>query len=338
MTVEYNKSIMLRETLHLLFGDSDSGKVESARVLKNQYRSMLGAPDREGSIQAPDGQEIRWYGFGLQKGAVPLLCCNGIGCSVLFWRYLVAGLKQQREIILWDYRGHGLSANPQLPDPISIEDNAADALAVLKDTGHKKAVFLGHSMGSQVILDVFRQSPKAVSALIPVLGAYGSPLHTFMGTDLAAKAFPTIHRISLAVPTQIEKLSARMAAIPALKKLASITGIINGKLMSDEDFFAYITHIARIDVPLFMNMLLRLSEHSAESWLRSINVPVLIVAGSDDLFTPHALSEQMLAEIQHSEMLTIPAGSHAALVEQPELMNLRVEQFLRNRVDTKKSN
>jgi pimeloyl-ACP methyl ester carboxylesterase len=62
-------------------------------------------------------------------------------------------------------------------------------------------------------------------------------------------------------------------------------------------------------------------------------VPTLVVAGERDLFTPRHLSLEMAQRIRGAELLEIPRGSHAALIEQPELVNLRLEKFLRERVE-----
>jgi hypothetical protein len=40
----------------------------------------------------------------------------------------------------------------------------------------------------------------------------------------------------------------------------------------------------------------------------------------------------MAQRLGSAEILEIPGGSHAALIEQPELINLRLEKFLRERV------
>jgi pimeloyl-ACP methyl ester carboxylesterase len=54
------------------------------------------------------------------------------------------------------------------------------------------------------------------------------------------------------------------------------------------------------------------AEHSAVDLLPEINVPVLVVGGEQDVFTPYFLSNQMLRSIpvQNCE---IQRGSHAAL-------------------------
>jgi pimeloyl-ACP methyl ester carboxylesterase len=83
-----------------------------------------------------------------------------------------------------------------------------------------------------------------------------------------------------------------------------------------------------MDARLFLGMLKHASEHSAEAHLGSVDVPVLIVAGTHDTFTPYWLSQEMYDRIPGAEMLTVPGGSHIAPLEQPELITLRLEKWL----------
>jgi len=76
-------------------------------------------------------------------------------------------------------------------------------------------------------------------------------------------------------------------------------------------------------------MLRAAQAHDASDMLPTIRVPTLVIAGERDVFTPRHLSVQMAGRIPNAEMLEIPRGSHAALVEQPELINLRIEKFIR---------
>lgn len=71
--------------------------------------------------------------------------------------------------------------------------------------------------------------------------------------------------------------------------------------------------------------------HSAEDVLEKVKVPTLVIAGERDIFTPLWLSEEMADRIPGAQLLIIPQGSHAALVEQPQLLCLAVEKFLRER-------
>jgi len=58
---------------------------------------------------------------------------------------------------------------------------------------------------------------------------------------------------------------------------------------------------------------------------------VLVVAGERDLFTPLNRSKEMAERIPGAELLVLREGSHAAMVEQPELVALTIEKFLVSR-------
>src|SRR5205814_1270134 len=77
-----------------------------------------------------------------------------------------------------------------------------------------------------------------------------------------------------------------------------------------------------------LGMLRNASEHTAYDHLPQVDVPTLIVAGTDDTFTPYWLSDEMHARIRGSELLTVPAVTHVAPIEHPELSTLRLEKCL----------
>jgi pimeloyl-ACP methyl ester carboxylesterase len=64
--------------------------------------------------------------------------------------------------------------------------------------------------------------------------------------------------------------------------------------------------------------------------LERVLVPTLVIAGEKDLFTPVWVAERMATAIPKAELLVMPEGTHTALVENPLLMNLRIEVFLRD--------
>ena len=91
-------------------------------------------------------------------------------------------------------------------------------------------------------------------------------------------------------------------------------------------------HLSLLDTEVFVEFTRTAQEHDASPWLGDIHVPTLVVAGERDLFTPRHLSLEMAQRVSDAELLEIPRGSHAALIEQPELINLRLEKFLRERI------
>jgi pimeloyl-ACP methyl ester carboxylesterase len=75
-------------------------------------------------------------------------------------------------------------------------------------------------------------------------------------------------------------------------------------------------------------MLRAAGDHTAEDWLGEVDVPVLIVAGEKDTFTPASLSEHMAERIPNAELLMVTGGSHVTPIEQPQLVLARIREFV----------
>jgi pimeloyl-ACP methyl ester carboxylesterase len=86
--------------------------------------------------------------------------------------------------------------------------------------------------------------------------------------------------------------------------------------------------MTHVDFPMFLKMLRAAGEHSAEEWLSKVDVPVLVIAGEKDTFTPASLSEFMAEQMPKAELLMIKGGSHVAPIEQPELVSAKLKAFV----------
>jgi pimeloyl-ACP methyl ester carboxylesterase len=281
---------------------------------------------REGYAVARDGSPIYFRTFGDGPG-VPLVLSDGIGCDGYVWKYLERAVDDRR-VVHWHYRGHGRTPEPRDRRRVSMADLADDLASVMDQAGLERAVLAGHSMGVQVCLEAYRRMRERVQGLILMCGAYGNPLRTFrnsrtlevllpwvsFGVNRAPRLIGTIWRNT--VPTRLAfAMAARLE--------------INAELVSLEDFMPYLEHIARVDLPLFVDMLAHAGRHTAREILATIDVPSLIIAGERDNMTPMTLSEEMHRTIPGSELLVVKDGSHTAPIERPQLVNEAVLRFLR---------
>jgi len=62
--------------------------------------------------------------------------------------------------------------------------------------------------------------------------------------------------------------------------------------------------------------------------VKLINVPALIICGSDDLLTPPKYSTYLHNEIRGSELVIIHDAGHMVMVEKPEKTNKAIQDFL----------
>ena len=279
----------------------------------------------EGFTEGADGTRIHWSTVG--QGARTLVCNDGIGCDGFAWKYLVRDFARSYRIVRWHYRGHGRSGIPTDRARIGFDDICGDLEAVLTATRTGEAVLLGHSMGVQVALEFHRRHPARVSGLVLICGSYGLPLDTFHDSKALKTIFPSLFAAAERWPDAMN-LIWKFAAGGELAYQIATHLEVNGRLVHREDFTPYFMHLSGMDPRLFLGMLKHASEHTAWDHLPTVDVPTLIVAGTQDTFTPFWLSEQMHDRIPGSELLTVPGGTHVAPIEQPELIALRLEKWL----------
>ena len=277
-----------------------------------------------GFTEGADGTRIHYSVIG--QGEPALVCCDGIGCDGFAWKYVVRDFAPTHRIVRWHYRGHGRSGIPEDRTHVGFDDISDDMAAVLRATGISQAVLLGHSMGVQVALEYHRRHPENVLGLALICGSHGLPLDTFHDSKALKIFLPSMITAADRWP-QATELIWRIAAGGELAYQIATHLEVNGKLVHREDFTPYFKHLSSMDPRLFLGMLRHASEHTAFDHLPKIDVPTLIVAGTEDTFTPYWLSEEMHDRIPGAEMLTVPGGTHVSPIEHPELITLRLEKF-----------
>lgn len=292
-----------------------------------------GAPwwSASGTTLASDGTPLA-FASGGPRNARAIVCNNGVGVSTFFWDYIGEYFSRDHRVIVWDYRGHGASGRAHNIEQLSMASLADDLQRVLDANGIDSAVMLGHSMGCQVILEHYHMFPDRVLGLVPILGSSGHAADTFIDPRIGPRAYGATLKFSRRFPDLLNIASRVALKSPLAWPFTRRSGLVHPDLCKRSDMELYLEHLASIDVTVFFEMVRCAQEHDAGPYLHEIQAPALIVAGERDLFTPRHLSLAMADRIPNAELLEIPRGSHAALIEQPELINLRLEKFIRERV------
>ncbi len=284
---------------------------------------------KEGFTRSPDGTALYYKAVGL---GFPIVLCNGMGVSTFFWKYFENNFKHHFQVITWDYRGHGRSAPPKNKANISVGALVEDCKAVCDELKVKKALFIGHSLGTQVVLEFYKKHPRYVAGIVSCFGSFGRPMDFFYNSPLSKYIFEILSGIGLLFPKQGNFLSQLLIRNPFWYQLGGLLKMINTGMASKADAQQYIDHILDLEPEFFAKLSRSVQAHSAEDVLRKVKVPTLILGGEFDTFTPIWLAKKMHRLVPKSELFIVKKGSHAALVEQPELVNLRIEKFLRERI------
>jgi len=285
-------------------------------------------PQSSGFAETSDGLRIFWRSIG---DGPPVVCCNGVGVSTFFWKYVIEQLADHYRVVLWDYRGHGRSTRQIDFDrhDLSIERHAADLEAVLDDAGvHRPALLMGHSMGCQVALELCRNAPERVAGLGLWLGTAGRTLHTFAGWSGSVHVFRVINAFVRSSTETVNRIQRVLLNSPLAWRVTRGFSLVDPYYTSRSDMEPYLRHMATMDMRVFLTCVHGADTHDAWDDLSQMDVPALVVAAEKDTFTPLSCSRDMANRLPQGELFVLADASHAALIEQPETIGFRLNRFL----------
>jgi pimeloyl-ACP methyl ester carboxylesterase len=114
-----------------------------------------------------DGARIHYVNYG--KGEEALVLIHGWTQNADAWRDNVADLAKRNRVIVVELPGHGQSDKPQVT--YSMDYFARAVEAVMRDAKVKRAVLVGHSMGTPVARQFYRKYPEKTLGIVIVDGS-----------------------------------------------------------------------------------------------------------------------------------------------------------------------
>jgi 3-oxoadipate enol-lactonase len=241
----------------------------------------------------------------------PLLFIHGYPLSQKIWEPQMDSLGDQATLISVDLRGHGNSY--AFEGPYSMDLLANDCKLLLDNLNIKfPTVVCGLSMGGYVALAMYRNFPDLFKGMILTSTRSGSDSpEGKINRDIAIN--------------QAYQYGANYIADSMLPKLFSpMTQAKNPDLLN-------MIHsvMANTSVQGIVGALQGMRDRAdSSSLLTKINCPVLIIHGLDDQLIPMKDAELMDQQIPNSRLMKISNAGHLPNLEQPEIYNRFVQDFL----------
>lgn len=284
-------------------------------------------------VTTDDGATLATYTCGPASGTWVVLS-NGLGGNILAWRHLLAHFHDRYRFVSWDYRGLYKSTCPCChdDDSVSIWRQSRDLRTVLELYKIRHAVFVGWSMGVQVNLELYRQTPEAFLALVLINGTWGRVFDQAFRSRVMSVAGPVFLAALERMTIPMNLLGPLLTRNRAVVAAAKAVGLVSPTL--DEEVFRELSSdFVGMDFEIYARTFRALSAHDASDILSAIRVPTLIIAGQRDLFTPAEVSEDIARRIPDAELLVVKGGTHYTPIEYPMTVNLRIEKFFRERIE-----
>jgi pimeloyl-ACP methyl ester carboxylesterase len=256
---------------------------------------------------------------------------HGLVSSVHHWEFFTPHFARTRQVLSWEYRGHGGYPTPADCTTATVAQFADDAVSVWRASKLQPAVVAGLSFGVQVALEVWRRAPESVRALVLICGTAGRPLDRISRSPaFRARAAAAVRGLAsrplLAAPIMAfmrSKLGIRFA-----REMAYLTGGAHRDACPPSILDGLFAHVGALDPRLLGAITAGYLEHDGWDVLPTITVPTLIIAADKDELTPVATSERMHELVPGSELVVFKGHSHLVQVEKPREVHAAIDAFL----------
>ncbi len=258
---------------------------------------------------AADGTSIHYQTFGRPDGE-PVVLIQGLGADSGSWLFQRFPFGSKYRCIAPDNRGVGRSDKPV--GPYDLEVMAQDVIAVLDAEGIESAHLVGVSMGGIFSQIIAVRNPERVRSL--TLSCTAARHHPWR-VDLL-ESWSDMARTKGMRPFFGE--GVRWIAgnrsfrrfWPAMRLLGPVAFDV-----SPEAFMAQIDAILTMDDGL-------------RDELAGVDVPTLVIVGSQDILTPLGDSEELASLIPGSRLAVVRGGAHGFMVERASAFNSTILDFL----------
>jgi 3-oxoadipate enol-lactonase len=250
-----------------------------------------------------DNNTVQLYFKEYGEGS-PMVLVHGFPLDHTIWEPVVPLLKSHARLILPDLRGHGRSPAPDgVYDMRTIAD---DILALFDSLELERATLVGHSMGGYAALAFARAYPTRLSGL------------GFVSSHAAAdNPEQRANRIKLA--RKVARVGVGFLAKDMAKKLTCIPELVEPlqdlmiKTPKEGVIGALKGMAERVDSTEFLN---------------AIDVPTVVIAGTEDPIIPLERSETMVQLLGRAWLVEVPGAAHMPMMEAPEVVAAALRELL----------
>lgn len=238
-------------------------------------------------------------------GGSPLIFVHGFTTTAEFWREQIAAFSARYQVIRINLPGHGVSPRPA-ERAYSIPAFVDDILEVYRAFEINDAVLVGLSMGGTVAQHFTLAHPLMVRALV-LVGATPHGLGDDVSVDNVLQAID-----DLGVVQASQNVIERSFGSAARRELVEFAK----------------SEVAQTPAFVAREAIASLNASDSRALLSRIDVPTLVVVGDEDIITPPGESVILAEGIAGSRLEIIPAAGHFPMLEQPEVFNRILTDFL----------
>lgn len=244
------------------------------------------------------------------SGTPTAILVHGGFCDRHDWRAQIDALAPHCRVVAFDMPGHGESALPAEPTVAALGQAVR---AVIRRQGGERVVLIGHSLGVDVILEAWRQSPTGIVGFVLIEGG------------LVAGGDPDAAVSALREKIDAVGLQAFLTASFSQMFVATSDPQLRSRVLQR------LTHLdARFAQEIVLSKV-HWDASQAARVLATVNVPVLVLQSTyfDASFQRYSLepgmttpwTELVAQKIPHAQLRFVPGAGHFPQIEAPHVVN-----------------
>ncbi|MGP3928089.1 alpha/beta fold hydrolase [Streptomyces sp. 8N616] len=336
----------------LTVGRSMREKARIALDTASPYGQLRGAPGRAVS---DDGTELyyeidevepdreaprRRRLFGRRRPApVTVVFCHGYCLNQDSWHFQRSALRGAVRTVHWDQRSHGQSARGLAQaegTPVSIDQLGRDLKAVLDAAVPEGPVALvGHSMGGMTVMALAAHYPGYIRERVVGVALVGTSSGK-LGEVNYGLPVAGVNAVRRFLPGVLKALGSQVDLVEKGRRATAdlFAGLIKRYSFSSRDVDPAVARFAErmiesTPIDVVAEFYPAFQEHDKADALAAFrDLPVLVLAGTEDLVTPSSHSEAIAELLPDAELALVPDAGHLVMLEHPETVTDRLADLL----------
>jgi pimeloyl-ACP methyl ester carboxylesterase len=256
------------------------------------------------------------------------------------WHFQRAALRGVVRTVHWDQRSHGRSGRgvAQLEQrvPVSIDQLGRDLKAVLDAAVPEGPIVLvGHSMGGMTVMALADQYPELIRERVVAVALVGTSSGR-LGEVNFGLPVAGVNAVRRVLPGVLRALGQRAELVEKGRRATAdlFAGIIKRYSFASRDVDPAVERFAErmiesTPIDVVAEFYPAFTEHDkTEALAHFAGLPVLVLAGVEDLVTPSRHSEAIADLLPDAELVLVPDAGHLVMLEHPEVVTDRLADLL----------
>ncbi|MFE9662248.1 alpha/beta fold hydrolase [Streptomyces sp. NPDC005955] len=256
------------------------------------------------------------------------------------WHFQRAALRGLVRTVYWDQRGHGRSARGPVAsaagEPVSIDRLGRDLLAVIEAAAPEgPLVLVGHSMGGMTVMAFAAEFPELVRERVTGIAFVGTSAGRLAEVSFGLPAVG-VNAVRRVLPGVLRVLGPRAELVERGRRATAdlFAGVVKRYSFASRDVDPAVARFAErmIEATPFevvADFYPAFAEHDKSEALAGLDgLPVLVLAGEQDLITPAAHSEAVAERLDGAELVLVPDAGHLVMLEHPGTVTDRIAALL----------